>query len=291
MRYKVRHSTRYSYSDAVPLCQNQVRLAVRSLPYQRVERFQLVVRPEPAEVSSRIDPFGNQVDSFEIHEPHTVLSITSVSELSVRPRRPVESKRSPKWEDLVSELKTNRSAAYLDAYQYTFASPFVPLRESLGEYARESFQPGRAVMDAAIDLTARVFHDFEYDPRATTLSTPVDEVFENRRGVCQDFAHLQIAALRSLGISAKYVSGYLRTLPPPGQPRLVGADASHAWLAVYCGEAGWLHLDPTNNVVPGVDHITVAWGRDYGDVCPVRGVFVGGGQHSLAISVDVEPAA
>jgi transglutaminase-like putative cysteine protease len=140
-----------------------------------------------------------------------------------------------------------------------------------------------------MELTGRVFGDFKFDPRATTISTPVEEVFANRKGVCQDFAHFQIACLRSIGVPARYVSGYLRTIPPPGKTRLVGADASHAWISVFCGDLGWIDFDPTNNVSPGIDHITVAWGRDYRDVCPIQGVFVGGGSHTLSISVDVAP--
>ncbi|MCA9209436.1 MAG: transglutaminase family protein, partial [Planctomycetales bacterium] len=144
-------------------------------------------------------------------------------------------------------------------------------------------------VEAATDLNARIHTEFAYDPRATTVNTPLEQVLKQRRGVCQDFAHLAIGCLRAMGLPARYVSGYLRTIPPPGQPRLVGADASHAWLSVYCGPLGWVDLDPTNNVIPTTDHLTVAWGRDYSDVCPIQGVFVGGGQHTMTVSVDVEP--
>ena len=157
----------------------------------------------------------------------------------------------------------------------------------LAAYARQSFPSGRPLLEAAAELTTRIYRDFEFNARATTVATPVDEVFSLRKGVCQDFAHLEIAALRSLGLAARYVSGYLRTRPAPGKPRLVGADASHAWLSVYVGDGEWLDLDPTNNLLPNLEHITVAWGRDYSDVCPLKGVFIGGGRHSLSVSVDV----
>lgn len=288
MNYRVRHSTQYSYTDAVPICQNQVRLAPRSLAGQQVERFQLVVNPEPDEINWRRDSFGNRVDSFSILEPHKVLSVTSSSEIRVQSPEPLP-EVTPDWEQIVQEVRSHRSAAYLDAYQFTFASPYIPRQHQFADYAAQSFVAGTPVLPAVMSLTQRIHQDFEYDPTATSLSTPVEEVFASRRGVCQDFAHLQIACLRSLGIPAKYVSGYLRTIPPEGQARLVGADASHAWVAVFCGNSGWIYCDPTNNVIPSADHITLAWGRDYGDVCPVRGVFVGGGQHSLTITVDVEP--
>lgn len=289
IQYRVKHSTKYTYSDAVPLCQNQVRLAPRGLAFQEITRFQLLVTPEPDEIDRRSDWFGNRVDSFSILEPHKVLSITGSSEIRLIPSRIGDARDTPPWEEIAKQVRSRRSAAYLDAYQYTFASPYVPLKPKFAEYAAKSFASGSDIASATMDLTRRIHQDFEYDPTATSLSTPVEEVFASRRGVCQDFAHLQIACLRSLGLPAKYISGYLRTIPPEGQSRLVGADASHAWLAVFCGELGWTYFDPTNNVIPSADHITLAWGRDYGDVCPVRGVFVGGGQHSLAITVDVEP--
>ena len=161
---------------------------------------------------------------------------------------------------------------------------------SLAAYAKESFPAGRPILQATADLTRRIYEDFEYRPQSTDVNTQVAEVFGKRVGVCQDFAHLQIACLRSLGLAARYVSGYLRTIPPPGKPRLVGADASHAWLGVYCGgDVPWIDFDPTNNMIPDTDHVAVAYGRDYGDVCPVQGVFVGGGDHTLSVSVDVAP--
>ncbi|OYW11667.1 MAG: hypothetical protein B7Z55_19015 [Planctomycetales bacterium 12-60-4] len=186
-------------------------------------------------------------------------------------------------------MRATESPLTLEALQFTFDSPSVTAPAAVGQYAAESFPAGRPILEGVRHLTTRIHEDFKFDPRATTVSTPVVEVFEHRRGVCQDFAHLEIAALRSLGIPARYVSGYLRTIPPPGRPRLVGTDASHAWLSVYCGEAGWIDVDPTNDCIVSTDHITVAWGRDYSDVCPIKGVFVGGGTHQMTVSVDVQP--
>jgi transglutaminase-like putative cysteine protease len=186
-------------------------------------------------------------------------------------------------------MQGSSSEGALAVRQFVFDSPHVAAGGELAEYARESFMPRRPWLAAALDLLARIHRDFLYDPTATNVTTPLASVMAMRRGVCQDFAHLQIGCLRSLGLPARYVSGYLLTTPPPGQPRLAGADASHAWLAAWCPEFGWVDFDPTNNVVPSLAHVTVAWGRDYSDVCPIKGVFVGGGQHSVAVSVNVEP--
>jgi transglutaminase-like putative cysteine protease len=178
---------------------------------------------------------------------------------------------------------------WLEARQFVYESPHVPITKALADYAAPSFSPGRPWLAAVLDLTARVFSQFQYDPTATTVNTPVAQVLQNRRGVCQDFAHLQIGCLRSLGLPARYVSGYLLTAPPAGQQRLVGADASHAWLSAFCPELGWIDFDPTNNQIPTTKHITLAWGRDYSDVCPIKGVLVGGGQHRMRVAVDVVP--
>ena len=215
------------------------------------------------------------------------MTVTSVSEVTLCERTVPPVEQTPAWDQLAQTLRTPTTPADLAASEFTFDSSRSIGLKPLTEYARKSFPPGRPLLAAATELTERIFRDFTYDPRATTVTTPVDEVFRLKKGVCQDFAHLQIAALRSLGLAARYVSGYLRTRPAPGKPRLVGADASHAWLSVYLGGGEWLDLDPTNNVVPNLEHITVAWGRDYSDVCPLKGVFIGGGRHSLSVSVDV----
>jgi transglutaminase-like putative cysteine protease len=196
---------------------------------------------------------------------------------------------SPAWETVRDSVPGDHSEEGLNAYQFVFDSIRVSAKPELATYARDSFPPGRPLLEAVFDLTARIHQDFRFDPKATEVTTPVETFFEKRRGVCQDFSHLQIACMRSLGLPARYVSGYLRTLPPPGRPRLVGSDASHAWCAAWCPRFGWVDFDPTNNCVPSDGHITLAWGRDYSDVSPIRGVLLGGAKHSLKVGVDVMP--
>lgn len=288
MKYKVTHTTTYEYSETVPLCQNEARLAPRNLPGQVCRYHRLVIRPEPASLGRRIDYFGNTVHFFSIHAGHRRLSVTSISKLDLE--RPAPPLVSPAWESVRESLGRDRSLPGLDAYQFCFDSPHAAGGEALAEYAGASFLPGRPIIEAAAELNRRIHADFTYDTTATTVSTPLEEVFRKRRGVCQDLAHVALGCLRSLGLSARYVSGYLRTHPLGQQPQLVGADASHAWIAVYCGPAGWVDFDPTNNVeVVGEDHITVAWGRDYGDVCPINGTYIGGGQHNVNVAVTVAP--
>ncbi len=236
-----------------------------------------------------MDFFGNRATSFSILEAHHGLSVTATSLVDVSGPTALEETSSPRWEDVRDTLRRDATPGGLASYQFVFDSPRISSSKPLRSFAQESFPPKRPIVEAALDLTARIHEQFAYDPKATSVNTPLEDVFSNRRGVCQDFAHIEIGCLRSLGLASRYVSGYLRTIPPPGKPRLVGADASHAWLSVYCGELGWIDFDPTNNVIPKSDHISVAWGRDYSDVCPIRGAFVGGGQHSMTVSVDVEP--
>lgn len=290
MRYRVRHTTKYAYSDPVAVCHNLVRLAPRDTTRQRVASYRLVVVPEPSDLVQREDPLGNRIDYFSIQDAHHGLSLTSFSEVEVE-GRPGGLPESLTTEQLLATLQKRDRQATAEAYRFVFPSRYVPLLHRLKQYAETSFAPTRSVLEGARELTSRINNDFKYDPRATTVTTPVLEAFEKRAGVCQDFAHVQIACLRSLGIPARYVSGYLRTVPPPGKERLVGSDASHAWLSVYCGHEGWVDFDPTNDCIPTSDHITVGHGRDYADVCPIQGVFVGGGSHTIDVSVDVEPLA
>lgn len=289
MRYKVAHLTTYEYSDVVPMCQNQLHLTPRSDARQACRYHRLIVRPAPTSAGRYTDYFGNPVNYFAIQEGHRRLVVSAVSKVEVHAPRLPPPTETPPWERVRDELSLDRSAAGLEAYQFRFDSPLVRATADLAAYAEGSFPPQRPILEGLIDLTARIHREFCYDPTATTVATPLDEVFQLRRGVCQDLAHVQIGCLRALGMAARYVSGYLRTRPAAGQPRLVGADASHAWLSVYCGPAGWIDVDPTNNVLPSVEHVTVAWGRDYGDVCPIHGLFIGGGQHTMSVSVNVVP--
>lgn len=290
MQLKITHRTSYTYSDVVPVCQNMVHLAPRQTERQLCSSYRLLVVPEPVERSFHNDYFGNRVDYFSIQEAHRGLSVSSTSVLEVNDREEIpNAEASPAWEDCLPSTSVEPMVEALGTHLYRFASQYTPLSEEYADYARESFLPGRPILASGLDLTSRIYNDFKYDPRATTVSTPVHEVFSRRAGVCQDFAHLQNACLRSLGLAARYVSGYLRTLPPPGKPRLVGADASHAWISLYCGRLGWVDFDPTNNMIPKADHVTVALGRDYRDCCPVRGVYVGGGEQTLNVTVDVMP--
>ncbi|MEN1682116.1 MAG: transglutaminase family protein [Planctomycetota bacterium] len=292
MLYRITHTTKYAYAEPVAVCHNLVRLSPRATVGQRVRSHRLIVMPEPADLVQRQDALGNQVGYFSIEQAHHGLSLSATSEVEVtgQPEAPA----GPPWETIRDALPKAPGASAVAPYRFAFDSPLVPREAELAAYAAASFTPGRPIIDALRDLTARIHDEFDYDPRATTVTTPVREAFEGRAGVCQDFAHVAIACLRSLGLAARYVSGYLRTLPPPGKPRLVGADASHAWLSLYCGPSDtgqplWVDADPTNNKLTGVDYVTVALGRDYADVCPIQGVYVGGGNHTMDVSVDVAP--
>lgn len=289
MRYQITHVTEYHYAEPVAVCHNQVHLVPRHLPHQFCEDFRLVITPEPTDRARRTDYFGNPVEYFSILDAHIGLTVTAVSQVDVRIPPPRALDSTPAWESLARRMTQERNPNWLRAYQFAFDSAFAHRSPQFADYARESFVPGRPILAASVELNERIHRDFRYDPKATELHTSVTESFDLRAGVCQDFSHVLIACLRSLGLAARYVSGYLRTDPPAGSPRLIGADASHAWASVFCGEAGWVDLDPTNNVIPRTDHITVAWGRDYGDVCPIQGVAVGGGRHRMSVSVDVSP--
>ena len=289
MIYQVRHTTTYTYSGTVSICHNKVCLKPRDSAQQGCTSHDIVVLPEPGMCSQYVDFFGNTVTSFAVQEPHRALTVIARSTVEVTAPAVPDRDHTPAWDTVRDMLRHDRSAAGLEAYQYLFESPQIPCSPRLRHYAAASFPPGRPLLDAVLDLTRRLYTDFTYDPRATSVSTPLRHVLRARRGVCQDFAHVQIGCLRALGLAARYVSGYLVTQPPPGQPRLVGADASHAWVSVYCPGYGWIDTDPTNNVLPSDRHITVAWGRDYSDVSPIKGVFLGGGQHTMQVAVDVVP--
>lgn len=287
MKYRVTHTTNYHGDQPVSIGLNEAWLQPRETEWQRCQNYQLEVLPSPTTMSPRTDYYGNRVWVFSFNHGYDAMTVTSKCDVLLSPRESPTPDATPPWESVRDQLRTHATPMELAAFEFAFDSPRVRGLAALTEYARASFAPGRPILAAACDLMNRIHHDFQYDPRATTVTTPVDEVFRLRRGVCQDFAHLQIAALRSFGLAARYVSGYLRTRPAPGKPRLIGADASHAWLSIYCGSHGWIDLDPTNNSLPNQEHITIAWGRDYADVTPLKGIFIGGGQHSLNVNVDV----
>lgn len=289
MKYKITHATRYRYSDAVPISHNLVHLAPRETFRQSCFNYRLLIHPTPAFRSHRTDCYGNRVEHFAIQHAHHGLTVTATSFVDVRPVGPDPGSGSPAWEAVVEEMRHDRSSAGLSRFEFVFDSTVIRASRELAQYARTSFTPGRPVLEAARDLTHRIHTEFQYDSKATNVSTPIETVLSNRRGVCQDFAQVEVGCLRSIGIPARYVSGYLRTEPPAGQPRLIGVDASHAWVSIYCGPLGWIDWDPTNDLMVSTDHITVAWGRDYVDVSPVQGTFLGGGQHTMSTSVDVVP--
>ncbi len=289
MKYCITHKTNYESRESVSIGHNQAWLELRPVSWQQVDSFNLTIEPEPSVQTRRIDSFHNPVHLFSFNEGYQQLTVTATSVVTVTDFVHQEAQMNVAWEQVVSGVRNHASADDRDAAEFEFVSPRIFWSEDKSRYALESFVPGRSIRDALLDLTQRIHTEFVYDSRATTVNTPVDEVFRLRRGVCQDFAHLQIAMLRSLGIPARYVSGYLRTMPAEGKPRLVGADATHAWLSAYCGDGQWLDVDPTNNTVCSTDHVTLAWGRDYSDVPPLTGVFIGGGQHRLIVNVDVLP--
>jgi transglutaminase-like putative cysteine protease len=309
VRYRITHTTCYLYSQPVGLCQNEARLQPRNFWRQHCDNYRFDIVPIPMDFHERLDFFGNCVAYFAIQQPHNKLTVTAISEVTIFPKQnTLDLFNQMTWEQTRNQLQEasvqtqiqsqqnqsqsqsqslDQSVDILEARQFLFDSPMVPINKELADYAQLSFQPNRALVDVVQDLMGRIYKDFTYDPTSTTIATPLSEVLKLRRGVCQDFAHLAIGCLRSFGIAARYISGYIETLPEPGKERLVGTDASHAWFSVYIPGTGWLDFDPTNNTIPLDQHITLAWGRDYSDVTPLKGIAYGGGQHSLSVSVDV----
>lgn len=280
--FSVRHRTRYRYSSPASLCYNQAHLTPRSTERQRVLSSEVVIEPRPDDRSHRVDQYGNGVDYFTIERPHDGLVVTSTCELAVAPYD-ISPAAERSWEST-----RDATVGSPEVRELLLESPLVPISDALAAYAASSFPPGRSVLDAVRDLTSRIHHDFTFLPGATTVATPIEQVLEQRSGVCQDFAHLAVGCLRASGLAARYVSGYLETLPPPGEAKLVGADATHAWCAVRLADDSWLELDPTNDAVGPEHHLVVAWGRDYGDVVPVKGVVMAATDHmELSVEVDV----
>ena len=303
IRYRVLHETLYAYSAPVALSHQLLHLTPRALPWQRTLSNTITVDPLPEEFTRGEDYFGNPACHMVLVAPHRALSVRAESELEVLPRgNPAldPAATRPAWDALRTRMRAPLQVtegdplggpANLAAAGFLYESPYVRFGVALAAYAQPSFPPARPVAEAARDLMRRIHADFEFDPAATSVATPLAEVLEARRGVCQDFAHLMVGCLRMQGLAARYVSGYILTTPPPGMPRLIGADASHAWVSVWCGSAGgWLDLDPTNDRVVDQEYITLGWGRDFGDVTPMRGVILGGGEQELTVRVTVMPS-
>jgi transglutaminase-like putative cysteine protease len=288
MRYAVEHKTVYRYEGSVSISHHLLRLTPRQVSRQTLLSHALNVRPTPAVLASHTDAFGNAVYFMTMEGPHTELEVLATSEVIVTPSPARDPAETEPWET-VRDRVVKPGPEELEASEAVYSSPLAARSDALAQYCQPSFPPGTPILRSGMDLMRRINEEFQFDPKATTVSTPLEQVLRQRRGVCQDFAHLQIACLRSIGLPARYVSGYLETVPPPGKPRLVGADASHAWVQLWCGKDGWVDLDPTNNVLPSERHITLAWGRDFGDVSPLRGVLMGSGGHQLEVAVDVVP--
>jgi transglutaminase-like putative cysteine protease len=289
MIYDVSHRTEIIYEQQVTEAHHVLHLMPRSFDLQKRLSANLVIEPEPSQLTVSDDYFGNVLHHLTLQEPHERLVIESSSRVMVRNRsEPLVLESSPSWEE-VADWLCNADGIAMAAQQYVFESPQIALGRAVREFAESSLSPETPVLVLAMQLTERIFDTFEYQGGVSDVSTPVEKVLQMRRGVCQDFAHLMIAGLRSLGLAARYVSGYLLTHPPPGQTKLVGADASHAWVSIWSGDDGWVDFDPTNRLMPGVEHITVGWGRDYSDVSPTSGFIVGGGEHEVKVSVDVSP--
>ena len=310
--YELIHATTYHYSGMVAMCQNQLRLTPRIDASQQLFKHKIEVLPKPNKILKSIDFFQNQISYFELNQPHSRLQITMQAQVKVDRPRPFHCE-SQNWESVAAELERDRSLAGLDRFQYSLASPMVPRCGDAFALASKAFTPGRSILEAATELNRRIHEEFRYDSKATTIQTPLEDVFRIRRGVCQDLAHVMIACLRSVGLSARYVSGYLRTYPSTaptasandstssnasvsvGASPLVGADASHAWVSIYMGShnslgtLGWLDFDPTNNLIVSEEHVTLAWGRDFRDVTPINGLFVGAEQLALDVAVQVRP--
>ena len=288
MILRVRHLTRYDYSSPVDLGAHTVRLQPRPLPWQRVLGSEISVDPAPARRTERLDHFGNRVAWLFLDMPHPVFEVVAEARVDVRFPDPPPPTSTPRWEAVAAAALAGEDGAWR-ASEFLFESPMVPTTPPAGAYAAPCFPPGRPVLEGLLELMARIREDFVFRSGVTTVSTPIATVLERREGVCQDFTHLMIASLRALGLPARYVSGYVRTRPPPGAARLLGADQSHAWVAAWLGpEHGWIDLDPTNNLVVREEHVVLGWGRDYSDISPLRGIILGGGRHTLTVSVDLE---
>lgn len=287
MKYQVIHITDYIYEFPATLCHNLMFQIPQNSPFQEVLEYSCEISPKPSSEAERTDFFGNKYLYFSVERSHKKLTVTSQSVLKLQEPEwvGVDPSQTKPWEEVVDWLHTTEASN--DIRQYYLESDHVNFWEEIKEYALKSFTPGRPLMEAAIELNTRIFTDFQFTPGFTDISTPLEKVFEHKKGVCQDFAHFELACLRSLGLAARYVSGYIETLPPPGKPKLVGSDASHAWIAVYIPDHEWVELDATNNLLVNDKHVRVAVGRDFADVTPLKGIVYSGSEQEMKVSVDV----
>ena len=291
-RYRILHETHYHYDSPVSLAQQLAHLWPRTCAWQRCTAQQLDISPQPSSRRDELDVFGNPITRLAFERPHDELRVNAALTVEVLARPALDVQQSPAWDqtrDSLSYSSQPLAPGLIEACRYRFESPYVHLKKTFVGFSESCFPAGRPLLLGAQALMEKIFDEFTFDAQATQVATPLVEVLERRRGVCQDFAHLMLACLRSRGLAARYISGYLLTQPPPGQPRLIGADASHAWVSVYCPVAGWVDFDPTNNVQPALEHISLAWGRDFSDVSPLRGVILGGGVHDPEVRVTVMP--
>jgi transglutaminase-like putative cysteine protease len=284
MKYTIQHTTAYTYLEPVSLCHNIARLVPRNTAGQICKNTSIHIDPQPDRVNEYEDFFGNKVIYFSIEKEHYELTVTVTSEVerSVSDRQKMQVSQDVNKESLTGDTDA------VEIKQYVFETPMTLWDEEIVSYALESFKSGRPVFEAAEELTKRIYRDFEYRPGYTTIATPLSVVMQERKGVCQDFAHLAIACLRSVGLPARYISGYIETISPAGVEKLIGTDASHAWFSVFIPEMGWTDFDPTNNCLVSDQHITIGWGRDYADIAPLEGIILSSGSHELTVSVDVK---
>lgn len=288
MRYRVRHATRYAYGTPVELAAHMVHLRPRPRPWQTVISEQITTDPTPARRRDGLDHFGNHVTWLFMDMPHADFEVTSESVVEVDCPPPPKTEDTLPWESVVQTANTR---AGWQAVEFRFGTKMAPVDAEAKAFVSQSFTKGRPVLEALLDLNNRIYTEFRFRSGVTTISTPVSQVMQRREGVCQDFSHVMVSGLRSIGVPARYTSGYIRTKPPPGQTKRQGADQSHAWVGCWLGpDHGWVDVDPTNGIVVKDEHVLLGWGRDFSDVSPVRGVILGGGDHVVRVSVDLEPA-
>ena len=287
MNYKVTHTTKYIYQTPASLCHNIACQSPRAFPFQKVTSFSYTIDPEPHFLVERNDFFENDLICFSIQKTHNELQVKTISEIALS--QPdwfnQDPSQSLSWETVRENLQSTKTANHIR--QFYLESTHVTFVPGIKEYALESFTPGRPILEAMQELNSRIHRDFTFMPGFTEISTPMEEVFKYKKGVCQDFAHFGLCCLRSIGLSARYMSGYIETIPPPGKEKLVGADASHAWLALYVPQTGWVEFDSTNNLIVSDQHIRVAIGRDFADVAPLKGIVYSGGGQEMVVKVDV----